>query len=439
MDEEIKSKISDERASLLFSAARIKATRMRPYFSSCILALLPIRKSIDTMGVDKYGRLYYDPDKIEEWGVEPSAAVIIHECAHVLRHHSKRAEIQGVDRLTHSIWNTAADMAINDDLEEERLPLPKPYLTPKSVGKELDLEIPDNRSEEEYYWLIKEKMQENQVVICFDKNCSKRGSSGGGKGDKSEKGPKHIHIKNCGSGAHGIKAEWELEGIGEGENRGLTEADIKAIQRQVAHDIKEHVKNRGTVAGDWQRWAEEIIGSKVRWETELRVSLRQLIANRAGLVDYTLSKLSRRQSSFPQVIIPALRRPSPKIAIIADTSGSMDNKALGRAQAEVKSILKSTGAINDTLFLSVDAEVHSAQKIVKPSQIKFYGGGGTDMRRGFDYLVEKKIKPNVVVVFTDSYTPWPSVEYPWKTIVIVIGDGDISAIPKSYKVIPVRD
>jgi predicted metal-dependent peptidase len=152
-----------------------------------------------------------------------------------------------------------------------------------------------------------------------------------------------------------------------------------------------------------------------------------------------MSKMSRRQSCFPKIILPALRRPSPTVAIIGDTTGSMDNKALGRAQAEVKGILKSTGAINDTLFLSVDAEVHNAKKIVKSSQIKFYGGGGTDMRVGFEYLKEKKIRPNVVVVFTDAFTPWPKVEYPWKTIVIVIGDGNTSEIPKSYKVIRVAD
>jgi hypothetical protein len=326
-------------------------------------------------------------------------------------------------------------MAINDDLEDERLPLPTPYVSPKSVAKELNLDIKDNRSEEEYYWLIKEKIEENKVILCLDSDCPQK-KKGGGSGS----GPKHIHIKNCGSGAHGIKAEWEIEGIGSGESRGLTEAEIRSIQRQVAHDIQQHVKNRGTVPGQWQRWAEDIIGCKVRWETELRVSLRQLIANRSGLVDYTLSKMSRRQSSFPKIVLPALRRPSPKIAIIADTSGSMDEKALGRAQAEVKGILKSTGAINDTIFLSVDAEVHSAQKIVKPTQIKFLGGGGTDMRVGFEYLKEKKIRPNVVVVFTDAYTPWPEKSnFPWKTVVILIGNASTEGIPHDFKVISVTD
>lgn len=434
LDEEKVPKMPDEEASLLFSAARIKATRMRPYFSACLLALLPIRKAIGTVGVDKYGRIYYDPEKLKEWGVEGSATVLIHECGHVLRYHAPRGVIQGIDHTTHDIWNTAGDMAINDDLEDERLPLPNPHVSPKSVAKELGITIEDNHSEEEYYWLIKEKIEEKSIVICMDSNCPNKGKQG-----SSGSGPKHIHIKNCGSGAHGVKADWEEEGIGSGEAKGLSDAEIRNIQRQVAHDIQQHVKNRGVVPGQWQRWAEDVIGCKVRWETELRVSLRQLIANRSGLVDYTLSKMSRRQSSFPKIVLPALRRPSPKVAIIADTSGSMDNRALGRAQAEVKGILKSTGAINDTIFLSVDADVHSAQKIVKPTQIKFLGGGGTDMRVGFEYLKDKKIRPNVVVVFTDGFTPWPCKEYPWKTIVILIGDCSPTGIPGSYKVIQVND
>lgn len=429
--------ISDEEASFLFSTARIKATRLRPYFASCLLALLPVRKAIGTMGVDKYGRIYYDPVKMKEWGAEKSSAVLIHECGHILRFHSQRAEIQGVTRATAETWNIAGDMAINDDLEEERLPLPDPHVSPKSVARDYGIDIENNRSEEEYYWLIKNKVEENQIHICIDPDCPFKNNKQG----NSPKGPKgkHVHLKNCGSGATGIKAEWEEEGIGSGEERGLTEAEIKSIQRQVAQAIKDHIKSRGTVPGDWERWADDIIGNKVRWETELRVSLRQLIANRSGMVDFTLSKMSRRQSCFPKIVLPSLRRPSPKVAIIGDTSGSMDNRALGRIQAEVKSILKSTGAINDTLFLSVDAEVHNAKKVVKPTQIKFYGGGGTDMRVGFQYLVDKKIRPNVVVLFTDGYTPYPKDTFPWKTIVILIGEAAEEGIPKSFKVIRVRD
>jgi predicted metal-dependent peptidase len=441
---ERESKMSDEQARFLFSAARIRATRMRPYFAACLLSLLPIRKGIGTVGVDEFGRIYYDPDKLEEWGTEKSAAVLIHECCHILKFHAQRAKLQGINQTTGDTWNIACDMAINDDLIAENLPLPERCWTPKKASEKYEMDIPDWRSEEEYYYLIKEKHEEGQYIICFDPDCPQRKSNqkpgSGGEGNKAGKGPKHIHGTLHGSGTNGIRAEWEEEGIGSGDSKGLSQSELRAIQRQVAHAIQDHIKNRGTVPGDWERWAEDVIGSRVRWETELRVSLRQLIANRSGLVDFTLSKMSRRQSSFPKIVLPALRRPTPKVVVITDTSGSMDDHALGRAICETKAILKSTGAVNDTIVLSVDAEVHNAKKVVKSSQIQLLGGGGTDMRVGFQYIRDKKLRPNVVVVFTDGMTPWPLDVFPWKTIVILIGkETAMDTIPKTFKVVHVRD
>ena len=163
--EDKNSSLSNEEASFLFSTARLKAIRMRPYFASCLLALLPIRKKIGTVGVDEFGRIYYDPETLKKWGVEESAGVLIHECGHILRFHAQRARFQGVTRLTARTWNLAGDMSINDDLEEEGLLLPEPRVSPTTMGLKLGLNIGNGRAEEEYYWLIKEKIEKNHSIV----------------------------------------------------------------------------------------------------------------------------------------------------------------------------------------------------------------------------------------------------------------------------------
>ncbi len=39
---------------------------------------------------------------------------------------------------------------------------------------------------------------------------------------------------------------------------------------------------------------------------------------------------------------------------------------------------------------------------------KFAGGGGTDMRVGIERTTQQRPRPEVIVVFTDGYTPWPA-------------------------------
>ena len=323
------------------------------------------------------------------------------------------------------------DAEINDDLEEEHLLLPKDMITPATIGK------PNGKVWEEYYRELYDEA--DKYVICTDPNCTKESDNSKGQGQGSGK-VKHIHLKSCGSGAHNHIDDYEEDDtIGDK----LTPAEAEAIRRTVAKEINDYVKkSRGHVPAGLRRWAEDYLEPKVPWNRELRVSLRKSLADVAGMVDTTYRRISRRQSIYKDMVMPGFRKPIPKVGIIIDTSGSVSEKGLARALTETTAILKASGYIKDVMVLSCDAEVHQAKKVVNPKQIQLYGGGGTDMNKGFEFIKTSRFKPDIVVLITDAETPWPSEPTPYRTICLAVGklsQASINSIPKWMKTLVVDD
>src|SRR5262249_32109685 len=82
-------------------------------------------------------------------------------------------------------------------------------------------------------------------------------------------------------------------------------------------------KQPGTVPAGLLRWAEEVLNPKVDWRAVLAAELRRAVAEVCGAVDYSYRRPSRRASVTAPVVLPALRRPVPEVAVVCDTSGSM--------------------------------------------------------------------------------------------------------------------
>ena len=101
----------------------MRASYQRAYFAPALFSLIPVKTDlIASMAVDTRWRLYYNEAWINAHSVEENAAVLIHEVSHLLREHDARKHAAAVTNAT--LWNTAADCEINDDLLAEGLPLP---------------------------------------------------------------------------------------------------------------------------------------------------------------------------------------------------------------------------------------------------------------------------------------------------------------------------
>jgi predicted metal-dependent peptidase len=109
------------------------------------------------------------------------------------------------------------------------------------------------------------------------------------------------------------------------------------------------------------------------------------------------------------VVLPALRRPVPEVAVVCDTSGSMTETLLAEALAEVEGLLHSLGMARQVRVLACDTAVGAAQRVSSARQVELTGGGGTDMGAGIAAAYALRPRPAVAVVLTDGYTPWPSM------------------------------
>jgi predicted metal-dependent peptidase len=124
----------------------------------------------------------------------------------------------------------------------------------------------------------------------------------------------------------------------------------------------------------------------------------------------------------------------PEVAVVVDTSGSMGDNLLARALAEVQGVLRATGMAGATV-LTVDAAVHTAQRVFDARQVKPVGGGGTDMRVGIDAALKLRPRPHVIIVLTDGLTPWGDTPVQGVQVIAgIIGHHD-STTPKWVKAI----
>jgi predicted metal-dependent peptidase len=347
-------------------AARVWAVQKQPYLAIALHSL-QIRwvAGYGTFGVDQWWRMYADPARVDEWSVPEIGAVLLHEVWHLLREHHERAARMLIGENDRQKWNLAADAEINDDLVQAGLRLPGLPILPAYFRK------PDGLMAEEYF----------AVHLKAERECE------------------------CGSGADSIEREHE-DGSPTTDAPGLSRTQSEMVRVTCAREITEAARSRGDVPAGWRRWAEDRLTPKVDWRAVLSAQVRRAVATASGAVDYTWGRPSRRQ--VPGVLLPSLRRPVPTIAIVVDTSGSVDDRMLGQALAEIDGTLTSAGARRgDVTVLSCDAAVAARQRVKAATQVRLAGGGGTDMRVGIAAAVALRPRPDVVIVLTDGDTPWP--------------------------------
>lgn len=393
----------------ILAAARIRVATSWPYLSTVVFSLRPVEKEgLGTLAVDAGARLFYDPDKVTEWGNQKVAAVVYHEINHLLREHHERRH----DRHP-ELWNIAGDAEINDDVPKTGMVLPDQPVTPKLLG------MKDGLVAESYYAAL---LQNAKVVKVAAKGPGS-GKCGGCAGNPGE-----------GEGAEDgtIKTNAELPKATDGASgkdvAPLSEGELVIVRKQTAQEILNHQKSngRGSVPAGLSLWAEkQLEPPKVPWQQILAKLVRRSLSEIAGMVDYNTRKISRRYWSQRSVfgkdspLRPGWKQSSPKAMVVVDSSGSMSGKPFERALSEVTGVIKAMGLPVEGF--AVDAAVYEKSRLSRAADVRKLckGGGGTDMRLGI--AEADKSKPDVIILLTDGETPWPDrSEMPRATLIVAI-------------------
>jgi predicted metal-dependent peptidase len=361
-------------------------------------------------------------------------------------------------------------------------------LLPQSEG------FPDGKLVEEYYNLLKDKAEdekeknpdgkepgeEGECGTCGGTGVEPPKSASGGKeeGDGDGSGGEGGESGGCqetgiGSGKGGQQACPDCHGSGksfdkifgeadsgsgaDGQERGyeegepgpdnpmsgLSEIEARMVRKEVAKEIREAVKNRGNVPGGWKLWADEELGvPKYDWRSELRKVLSRSIHTIPGDSVRTFRRLSRRCSAIGhKAILPSHRDSAPQVCIVQDTSGSMGVDNMRSSLEETKGLLKAVQA--GVTYINCDAAADKAQAVTSVRNIDLHGGGGTDMRVGIKAALDSYPDPDVIILFTDGYTPWPDNKLPKgiQLVVCLVGQSacDANDVPSWCKVVKIVD
>jgi hypothetical protein len=365
------------------AAARLWAAARMPYLASALFACtVSPDPTPGTLVVDLGWGVRVDPGTVDRLSVEQFGRMLVHLTGHLIRDHAGRAQRVGADADVASRirWNRSADAEINDDLRAD------------GCAPDLAGELPEDLGCEA--GLLAEHYNAHATA-----------------------GPRRW---DCGSGADGSERPGECRAPG-GCRGPIDPRAAELLRLGTAAEIQRFAaREPGVVPGGWLRWAETVLPSRVDWRRILAAELRSAVALVAGKVDYSYRRPSRRAHLQPDLVLPTLHRPIPDVVIVCDTSGSMGDRLLARALAEVEGVLVRAGLRHTRLrVLAVDTDVQAAGRVTRAGQVRLAGGGGTDMGAGIEAAAGLRPRPSIVIVLTDGYTPWP--ERPPRGVRVIVG------------------
>ena len=205
-----------------------------------------------------------------------------------------------------------------------------------------------------------------------------------------------------------------LDGEGDsdgGEQEGKGRPKLSAEDRQqIKDEIKEAMlaaaaadtDGAGNLPAGVRRILQELTEPKMNWRELLRMQLESTIKS-----DYTWMRTSRKGWDMDAVMPGMKFDPMIDIAVMIDSSGSIQEGMLRDFLSETGGIMESFPAYRIHIA-SFDTKIHNpmqydSENLADIAEYVVDGGGGTDFDCIFNYLKAEEIEPKRLIVFTDGY------------------------------------
>jgi len=207
-----------------------------------------------------------------------------------------------------------------------------------------------------------------------------------------------------GSGGDGFdEHDWEEA------TKGMTEQEKRELARDIDQAIRQGLMAQHKVAGKGRsggdRELEDLLNPKVDW----REVLREFVKATCNAKDTSSwRRVNRRYLSTGMYMPSMIGERVGHIVIAVDTSGSVGQQELSEFLGEVKGVAEEVHPEKvDLIYWGSDVAGHeeyegnAVANIVSSTKPK--GGGGTSPSCVSEYLEEKKIVPECIIVLTDGY------------------------------------
>jgi predicted metal-dependent peptidase len=370
---------------------------------------------------ERYGRKFVAMLKEPELNF-----VVLHENLHkAFRHLTTWKKLHDEN---HRLANSACDYVINLKLKDldpsERVIAMPRWADGELKGKPMGL--------------IDEKYRGLNAKQVFDllKDEQKNGNTGEDEGGGTSEG-------EGGSGT----SQGQGEGFDDHDWDGakeMTEEEKKVLEREIDQAIRQgvmaHQKIAGTGGGDLDRDLLDLLEPKVDW----REMLREFVKSTCSAKDTSSwRKVNRRFLSTGTYMPSLVGEKVGHMVIAVDTSGSVGQEELSGFLTEVKGIAEEVKPSQvDLIYWDSRVAGHEEYTENDVSNIinstKPRGGGGTSPSCVSEYLKEKRIVPECVIMLTDGYvgSDWGS---DWTAPVLwaIVGGND--CVADNGKTILVKD
>lgn len=424
---------------------------------------------VPTMGVDAAGRLYVNPQWCLQWSDEQNAYVLLHEMCHNLLAHADRRQTylpNANDQQLH-IWNVAADLCIQQVLEDWDQYRPKPS---EEVANYANIPgMVEGLSTERYYGILwnngqppvppppppkgpgdeeKDGGPGGYPGPQSDKDGDEDGDGNGGKskpgdtesngdGDgetqQSDKGgsggrgkSKQPHGRS-GSASDGVKQDYELD------------ADLTSTAANLARleEVRQQMEDDGSIGqGTGMGKLKQSLNVRLRRQPDPFDQLKAIVGKETsspvGVDEYTYRRPGRLQQhdDYPT---RGVIRVNPECVVVLDTSGSMGCGAAGeRVSRALTAIAHGVRRLRNPRVISWDGGLRDDKRCESLRDFQWIGGGGTDMATAVTFA-DQKYKPDCIVLVTDCGTHWP--DKPTRARLVVAAVAMDSKPPKWARVV----
>lgn len=363
--------------------------------------------------------LFINPEFfLKELKTAERVAVIKHEVLHLVFRHLYRPLVRNGRP---DLFNIAADLVVNQHVAP--WPLPASAITLATFP---DLDLQPDQTLEHYYEQLETLQRQQQT----------------GQNSHAPRSAQALDDLLQGQAGHSDHRFWAATGgFGFKDSAGATDLAagtpppaLSEALRQALETDGERQLLRARERTDMRQWGQlpadirtqiEQVQARYRPMLDWRRALRLFAASgyRTRVVP-TKRRMSKRFDQFPGLRI----RRQQRIAVVVDTSGSIDERSLQLFFSEIHGIWK-TGA--DLWIIECDAQVQHSYPYRGQTPTAVQGGGGTDFDPAFAWLRQPEHGGfDACIYLTDGCGPTPTVRPPCPVMWVVLpGLTDTQGLP----------